>query len=132
MRIKSFVGGHDVVVYANATYDEKIRKYRNGNKVFTIPFSGTILSAKFETSEEETIDYDGNKLFVYNKRVKSVDPIPSKEECDLCLVSNLYAQACKELGLDTSRLITIGDSVVDDNGTVIGAINFIQCSKKEG
>lgn len=126
MKIKSFVGGHDVNVYANATYDEKIRKYRNGNKVFTIPFSGTILSAKFETCEEESIDYEGNKLIVYNKKVKSVDPIPSKDECDLCLVSNLYAQACKELGLDTSRLITIGDSVVDDNEKVVGVVDFIK------
>ena len=37
------------------------------------------------------------------------------------MVSAVYLTACKALGRDTSRLLTVGGTVVDESGKVIGA-----------
>ena len=125
MRIKSFVGGHDIHVYAGCQFNSDIRKYTGGTIIATIPFSGKILNAEAKQEESELIEYGNTVLPVMSKTIFTrVDPIPDTEECDLCIVSNKYVSACRSLGIETSRLLTIGDSVVDEEGRIIGCINL--------
>lgn len=124
-RILSFVGGHDICVYSECKFDESIRKFRPGRLIGVIPYSGRMLNATILQSDEEPLCFEGMKLSIKSKPVyKDVDDIPGIEICDFCIVSNIYAAACKELGYDTSRLLTIGGSVVDENNNIIGVCFF--------
>ena len=125
MRIKSFVGGHAVNVYAGCQYDPAARKYTGGTLVVTIPFSGRMLSARSKPGECVCMRYGAAVIPVLSKReFIEVDPIPGPEECEYCIVSNQYVSACRALGIDTSRLLTIGDAVTDGEGRVIGCVNL--------
>ena len=123
--IKSFVGGHPIYVFAGCEFDPETRKYKGGHKIAEIPYSGRMLSAVFSQESDEDIEYNG--VFLPTKttpKIISVDEIPSEDECDLCIVSATYASACKSFGKDTSRLLTIGDAVVDEKGRLVGTINL--------
>lgn len=124
MKILSYVGGHDVVIYRDAEYDPSIRKYRGGTPVATIPYSGRMLSAySLLQTELEPLQWENICIPLRCALVwQSVDPIPAPSECDYALVSAMYVSACKELGLDTSRLLTIGGVVVDEKERAIGAM----------
>lgn len=123
--IKSYVGGHDVNVYKGSIYDPKIRKYRGGELITIIPYAGKMLSAKVAPATSETIRFDDMDIVLKSpQKFIDVDSIPEGTEDDLFVVSALYVAACKALGKDTSRLLTIGDTVVDDMNHVIGCINF--------
>lgn len=125
MIIKSFVGGHSLRIFTDCLYDESIRKYRSGRLVAEIPYSGRMLSAKVKQDSAEPIKFNGVLIPVKTPQFfESVDPIPDKDECDYCIVSAMYVTACKSLGIDTSRLLTIGEPVVDENGVVIGTISL--------
>lgn len=124
MTIRSYVGGHDIVVYNNTVYDKSIRKYRGGTPAVVIPYAGRMLSAVPKPAQEEQMEVNG-VLVPIHKAIEwdHVDPLPNPEECDYALVSALYVTACKSLGIDTSRLLTIGGAVVDDTGrTTIGCV----------
>lgn len=121
MKVVSYVGGHDVVVYRDAVYDPSIRKYRGGMPVAVIPYSGQMLSAAARPAREEMLLLNGVDVPVHEAAEwDHVDPLPGPETCDFALVSAMYAAACRELGLETSRLLTIGGVVVDDAGRTIG------------
>lgn len=123
MIIKSFVGGHSLRIFTDCVYDERIRKYRGGSLAAEIPYSGRMLSAKIKQENAEPISFDGILIPVKTPQIfEAVDPIPDTDECDYCIVSAMYVAACKALGIDTSRLLTIGDLVADEEGSVIGAI----------
>lgn len=122
MVIKSFVGGHSVKVFRGCEYDDSSRKYRGGELIAEIPYSGRMLSATIRQSSAEPIDYLGAEIPTQTPQVfETVDPLPSEQECDYCIVSAMYVAACKQLGIDTSRLLTIGTPVVDADGRIIGA-----------
>lgn len=121
MKIKNFVGGHALNIYADCEYDPLIRKYRGGHKIAEIPFSGKMLSAKIRQEIAETIEFDGVLIQTYTPQIfEDVDLIPPEKECDFCIVSAMYVAACKSLGIDTKRLLTIGAPVVDEDNRVIG------------
>lgn len=123
MIIKSFVGGHSLRIFTDCVYDDSIRKYRGGSLIAEIPYSGRMLSAKIKQEDAEPISFDGILIPVKTPQIfEAVDPIPGADECDYCIVSAMYVAACKALGTDTSRLLTIGDPVVDEDGRVIGTI----------
>lgn len=125
MRIVSCVGGHSINVYEDCVYDSEIRKFRGGKKKAEIPFSGKMLSAKVYQEKAESIDFQGVSIETMTPQVfEDVDPIPDESECDYCIVSAMYVSACKALGYDTSRLLTIGTPVVDDNNMTIGCCGF--------
>lgn len=122
MKLCSYVGGHPVRLYADAVYDPAIRKYRGGRIVATIPYSGRMLSATALPQTEQLLSLNGAAVPVRSpQRWQTVDPLPPAEECDFALVSAQYAAACRALGLDTSRLLTIGGVVVDEAGRTVGA-----------
>lgn len=121
MKIRSYVGGHEVVVIAGAHYDAASRKYRGGTVVARIPFGGRMLSAHSTQPELPDLPYEGASLPRRSApQWESVDPLPSPEECDYAIVSTQYVAACHALGQDTSRLLTSGPAVVDDDGRLIG------------
>ena len=125
MKILSYVGGHPVNVYSGATFDASVRKYRGGEKVLEIPYAGRMLSAKVSQTAAEPVEIDGVEIPTQTPQVfADVDSIPSAQECDLCIVSAMYVAACKALGYDTSRLLTMGGTVVDDDGRIIGVVGF--------
>ncbi len=125
MIIKSFVGGHSLRIFTDCLYDESIRKYRGGSLVAEIPYSGKMLSAKIKQDDSEPISFDGILIPVKTPQIfEAVDPIPGTDECDYCIVSAIYVAACKSFGIDTSRLLTIGEPVVDENGVVIGTVSL--------
>ncbi|WP_286077372.1 hypothetical protein [Thomasclavelia cocleata] len=125
MTIKSFVGGHSVMVIEGATFDPSIRKFRGGEVALEIPFSGRMLSAKAKQETAEPIVVGGVSIPTKTRQIwESVDPLPSTEECDLCIVSAMYVAACRDLGIDTSRLLTMDGTVVDDDGKIRGVTGF--------
>ena len=123
MVIKSYVGGHSVKVFAECTYDPSIRKYRGGKVIAEIPYSGRMLSAKIRQDDAEPFCFNGVSIPVKTAQIfEAVDEIPGEDECDFCVVSAMYVAACKSLGLDTSRLLTIGAPVADEKGRVMGTV----------
>lgn len=121
MKIRSYVGGHEVVVIAGAHYDADIRKYRGGTVAARIPYSGRMLSAHSTQSALPDLLYEGCALPRRGTpQWNNVDPLPTPEECDYAIVSVQYVAACQALGWDTSRLLTSGPAVVDDEGRLIG------------
>ncbi|MBQ5824162.1 MAG: hypothetical protein IIW48_05075 [Clostridia bacterium] len=124
-KIMSFVGGHDVKIYSGTVYDPSIRKRRGGEIIAVIPYSGRMLSAVVKQSPDTPIQYDGVLIPVNSPQIfTAVDPVPPEDECDFCVVSAMYVAACKALGLDTSRLLTIGEPVADEEGRVIGTASL--------
>lgn len=126
MKIKSYVGGHDINVYKDCKYNKETRKYYGGTLCLTIPFSGKMLSANISYINDHILM---NGSFVPIKSTQEfidVDSPPNLDECDYIIVSSLYVCACKSLGISTANMLTIGDVVIDDNGNVIGCMNFIK------
>ncbi len=114
--LENCVGCHDVVIFAECEYDAKIRKYRGGEIVKIIPYSGKMLSAQVSQDDAPFIDGVPTKtpqLFHF------VDEVP--DDGNYYIVSAMYVAACKALKRDTSRLLTIGGTVVDDKGRTVGA-----------
>ena len=90
-----------------------------------IPFSGRMLSAKRRQEAAEEINYEGVSIPTNTPQIlEDVDPIPPEVECDFCIVSAMYVAACKSLGIDTKRLLTIGAPVVDEENRVIGTCSL--------
>lgn len=125
MVIKSFVGGHDIQIFRDCTYNTRTRKYIGGTLVTVIPYSGKMLSASIKQIDVEPLEINGSKVPLKSPQIFiDIDPIPDKEDCDYCVVSAMYVAACKELGIETSRLLTIGSPVTDEEGKVVGCINL--------
>lgn len=126
MKILAYTGRHDIHIYANSRFDKSVRKYKGGEIIATIPYSGRMLNAKMEEPEKVQMFQVDHVLIPVSGPVhyESIDPIPEKEECDYAVVSVQYLNACKQSGMDTSRLLTIGPSVIDDHGKIIGTIRL--------
>lgn len=123
-KVLSCVGGHPVNVFSGAEFDTSIRKFRGGNKIAEIPYAGFMLSAKAEQADDEPIVVEGVEVPTKSpQKWVSVDPLPEGNDT-LYIVSAMYVAACKELGLPTDRLLTVGQTVVDDSGRVIGCVGF--------
>lgn len=121
--IRAYVGGHDITVFAGAQYDPATRKYKGGTPIAVIPYSGRMLTAYPKPRRAlPPLDWNGAVVPLYAEaQWEAVDPLPGLDECDYAIVSTLYAAACRSLGLDTSRLLTVGGAVADPEGRTIGA-----------
>lgn len=124
-KILSCVGGHSVSVFKDAEFDTTIRKFRGGEKVAEIPFAGFMLNARASQVDGEPITVEGVEVPTKTpQKWTSVDPLPDDTNDTMYIVSAMYVAACKELGLPTDKLLTIGQTVVDDAGHVIGCVGF--------
>lgn len=111
---------HPVHLYANAVFDPTIRKYRGGTKIGTFNSAG-MLSAKMA---EKTVLVREDGIVLKRTEIVGCDeyPVYKLSESDTYLiVSQLYLSAARQMGWDTSHLLTIGGAVVDDAGRTIGA-----------
>ena len=123
MIVKSFVGGHPLKIYRDCEYDPEIRKYRGGTLLCEIPYSGRMLSAVVRQENASPVYYGDTAVPTLTPQIfESADELPPESECDYCIVSALYAAACRVLGRDTSRLLTIGTPVVNEEGQTVGTV----------
>ena len=110
---------HPVNLYKDARFDSSIRKYRGGVKIGTFSSVG-MLNARME---EKTVFTREDGVVFKRTEIIGCDPYPINFEGsdEYIIVSQLYLSAAKQMGWDTSHLLTIGGAVVDDAGRVIGA-----------
>lgn len=113
---------HEVVIYKNTTFKKDIRKNVGGDIARKFA-KGITLNAYFSESSKTIID--GLEVNIAPKAIK-VDELPDKSK--YYIVSLQYVTACKELGKDTSHLLTTSGAVVDSNDTskVIGCTGLIR------
>ena len=109
---------HPVSVVSGATFDASIRKYRGGSVVSTIPSSGMVSAISTRQVEMDPILIeDGVSIpTISAPKWERVDSLPEAPEGTMFIVPEVYVSACKELGLSTNHLLTIGPSVIGNNG----------------
>ena len=110
MNTKIFNGTpHPINVVEGANFKPSIRKWTGGEVKFTIPSNG-MLNAKIEAEELAPIGV----IPIFGKRITGCDPLP--EGYDIYIVSALYASALKASGADTSKVYTVADPVMTEDG----------------
>jgi len=115
----------NIVWNENATFIAAQRKYVVDGEAETfdvIPSNNAPLNAVFAIEKCEPV----NGIATQRKAVKAIDPLP--EGYDFYLVSAMYVAAARELGRDTSKLLTVGDPVFKIEGdgrmSVIGTLSL--------
>ena len=109
---------YPVHIITGARFDNSVRKYRGGVISVTFPSSGSVSTIE---SKQEDMDpivcSDGITIPTFSTpRWERVDPLPEAPEGTMFIVPEVYVSACKELGLSTNHLLTIGPSVIGNNG----------------
>lgn len=105
---------HAINIVEGAVFNPSTRKYTGGVIVETIPSNG-MLNAKIETIDLPKI---GN-IPIYGKKISGCDPLP--EGYDMYIVSALYSSAIQKSGADISKVYTVSDPVMSEDGnTFIG------------
>lgn len=105
---------HAINVVDGASFNPAIRKYTGGTVVRTIPSNG-MLNAKVSTVDMPAVD----GIPVFGKSFFGVDAIPSGY--DIYIVSAMYASAARAAGVDCTKLFTVADPVMSDDGaTFVG------------
>ena len=121
---------HPVSIVAGATFDTSIRKYRGGIVVKTIPSSGMVSAISSKQEEMDPIVTDDDGVFIPTCSTPKwvwVDPIPEFPEGSMYIVSAMYVTACRELGIPTRRLLTVGPAVVGDDGrSIVGCVSLVR------
>jgi len=75
-------------------------------------------------SKPEDVLVDGIEVPVLEKPILDLDPLPQGEPC---IVSLIYAQAYRSVrGNDGTILYTVGDTILDERGAIIGARNLVK------
>lgn len=115
---------HEVSVYIGSVHDPKSGKYRGGTEVIRFPKSGIVASAQSEVLPLPALEEDGILIPACKREFVSVSELPM--DGSLYVVSNLYAQAAKELGMNTSHLLTPYGMVTDDTGKTIGCTGLVK------
>lgn len=118
MEIRNYTP-HPVHIYKDAEFDPSIRKYRGGTKIGTFNSVG-MLNASMN---ERTVFTREDGVTFKQTVIVGCDPYPINFEGsdEYIIVSQLYLSAAKQMGWDTSHLLTIGGAVVDEAGRTIGA-----------
>ena len=112
---------HMINIVGNVTFSDKDRKYLTNEETIiikSIPPSGMLLNAKQVNEDTEAIDGIPTKVMTFS----GVTEAPKDR---YCIVSAMYVTACKQLGIDTYNLLTIGDAVYSaDTIKPIGTLNL--------
>ena len=120
---------HQVSIVTGATFDASIRKYRGGIVVKTIPSSGMVSVISSKQEEMDPIVTDDGVFIPTCSALKWVwvDPLPEFPEGSMYIVSAMYVTACRELGIPTHRLLTVGPTVVGDDGhSIVGCVSLVR------
>jgi len=106
---------HAINVVSGSVFNPAIRKYTGGTIVLTIPSTG-MLNAKINAVDLPAID----SIPVFGKSFSGVDALP--DGYDIYIVSALYASAAVKAGMDMSKIFTVADPVMSDDGN-----SFLGC-----
>ena len=105
---------HAITIMAGTVYNPTTRNHFVGKQtkiVKEIPSSGNTLNAYYERYMD-----DLNGLPIDRITYTNVDPIP--ENVDYVIVSAIYVEACKKLGKDTTKCLTVGKGVFSNEGKI--------------
>jgi hypothetical protein len=105
---------HAINIVEGATFNPAIRKFSGGQVIKVIPSNG-MLNAKMSTIELPSI----NGIPCFGKSFEGVDALP--EGFDIYIVSALFSSAMQKEGADMSKIFTIADPVMSEDGqTFVG------------
>lgn len=110
-----------IVDEKSTRFDASQRKYLADNPIIIkeVAPSGQLLNAKLERKPAEAID----GIPTVETKIVAVDELP--DDGNYYIVSALYVAARRQLGLDTSRCLTIGEAVYSaDSIKPIGTLNL--------
>ena len=120
MTIKNFTP-HEINILSGATFSQKDRKYvvdHTTQVVKVIKPEGTLLSVQQINEDKDPIDG------IPTKRMEFGSDLLHPSDC-YCIVSAMYVSACRQHGVDTSNLLTIGDGVYDpESMKPVGTLNL--------
>ena len=114
---------HECNIYTGSVFDPACGKCRGGELVMTIPASGVVGVATPEIIPDEPFMVGGLTIPSVRRKYVRVSPL-FDEEGKLYIVSAVYAEAAKQLGYDTTHLLTPNGHVINDRGMVIGCTGF--------
>lgn len=117
---------HTVTIYTGSIYDPLSGTNKGGRPILRVKPCGILATATSSVSAKP--DLILNDIFVPTccRVFTKITPLP-KEENTLYIVSSLYAQAAKELGVDCSNLLVPYGSVVNEHGQTIGCTGLVRC-----
>lgn len=107
---------HQINIVAGSVFNPSIRKYTGGEVVKSIPSNG-MLNAKMVSEELKPL---AGGIPVFGKAFNGVDPLP--EGYDVYIVSALYSSAAQKAGMDCSKVYTVADPVMSEDGN-----SFVGC-----
>ncbi len=122
MNIRNFTPHPVIILQDNAYVKPEIRKLVTPNPIPIQRFeSEGMLSADQEWIDAEPI----NEIRTLKMILKPSSQQPAENE--YYIISTMYLIALKEAGLDTSRYLTIGKMVFDEEGkTVVGCLGLVR------
>lgn len=100
-----------------------VRKYileNQGTEAILVFPKGMPLNVTFE----DAVAFKDGDLEVVKRVVTRIDPLP--KDGDYFIVSQVYANACRILGMDTKKLLCVGEPVyaTPDGKQPIGVLNL--------
>jgi len=116
---------HPVSVFAGTIYDPQAGKSRGGTEILRLSPSGIVATATSAVEALPSMEINGIAVPTCKRSFVKVTALP---EDGFCVVSTVYANAAKELGHDTSRLLTPYGNVIDSDGKVIGCTGLVRCA----
>lgn len=116
---------HPVSVFAGTVYDPQAGKSRGGTEILRLQPSGIVATATSAVEALPCMEVDGVFVPTCRRSFVKVTDLPENE---LCVVSSVYANAAKELGLDTSRLLTPYGNVINEDGKIVGCTGLVRCA----
>jgi hypothetical protein len=106
---------HAINVVTGASFNANIRKYTGGTVVLSIPSNG-MLNAKINAVDLPAVD----GIPCFGKSFSGVDSLP--DGYDIYIVSALYSSAAIKAGMNMSKIYTVADPVMSDDGN-----SFLGC-----
>ena len=105
---------HAINIVSGSKFNPSIRKWTGGEVVLSIPSNG-MLNAKIDVVEMPQI----GEIPIFGKTISGCDPLP--EGYDMYIVSALYSSAILKTGVDVSKVYTVADPVMSEDGqTFVG------------
>lgn len=116
---------HPVSVFAGTVFDPQAGKSRGGTEILRLPPSGIVATATSAVEALPSLDINGIPIPTCKRAFVKLTALPSE---GFCVVSSVYANAAKELGHDTTRLLTPYGNVIDNDGRIIGCTGLVRCA----
>lgn len=113
---------HSVTILVGSMLDPSSNNRIGGTELMSFEPCGNVAVVTSALSGVSALDVDGCKVPYGAQTTASLSKLPA--DAEYWIVSNIYAQAAKEMGLDTSHLL-IPYEKVKQNGRVVGCTGFV-------